>query len=805
MGQSSHAIPELLEWIVSDASDFGEPETPAPPAPVTAPPVTRPRLRLNLSRRSGFILCVSLIGLGLVFNLCPYLGQFVIRGQLAQIVQLEDDLALAGDTAQRQSLSDPVWFKHQQAITAPGDLVPRPLPMLAPVREPGRMLAWQWVASNLARVDVVRQFIAPDGEAYTFVTPQYYHYMNSAWKRVAPPVAESRSSLRGHYAEIMYAEADADLVRDEVAPYLNALLARACAVWVCPEGFRIGVTFNAQPRTFYPTAPLPDDPLLFSQTPIVFNRSPRNTLALPAPSVLGYPIGDRAIELFRRAITAQALLVVADGVLFLKDERDLARNAFLYALVARLGARLNLEAPTVYDIFTSPLTRTPNVLWDIGVGGTSRSGDEMRRALAMLNWLLRERPAEADLALFEALREADNPVQWLTLGLGLTPAEAQVAWDEAETRTFDVNMGYRVVTPPDFEYALALGCQTGPALVMSDDSIFRPLPDYGTWASALAIAPGGERVALSLAGQPAILDFTTQRVYALPNATPGNLIRLAWLDEARVVYVMYPNFWSREFTLNFFDAAHPQQPAHTLSNIMDYALAPDPTRAAVVAAESITALGPALQGALGLMPAQGGPIVALDTGAAPAWSPDGKRLTYLHDESIRGDADQHLFELRLADISTGLTRTLFAFVALGPDEPAPFSAPVWSPDGTQAAFTASHGNELYLLVVALDGAYQKYSLGPNLAYATQVSYSADGSVIAVTRYGDEVLTLFFRMTTLTTALFSPLHGTVYWAPTSQAWLLSQENQLSWHDSFNLTQERILLKDECDAAWSHPLP
>lgn len=794
----------MLDWVISDAPDFSEPEAPLPPPPVTVSPVSLPRLRLSFSHRSRFILLASLLSLSLVLSLCPSLGQLIIRGQLAQIVQLEDRLALAGENVQLESLSDAVWLKRQQTLTAPGDLVPRPLPMLTPLREPGRLQAWNWVASDLARVEVVRQFTAPDGQVYAFVIPQYYQYANSAWKRVAPPQAESRSTFRGHYVEVTYASAEADLVADELAPYLDTILARACAVWVCPEGFRIGVTFGAQPRTFFPNAPLPDDPLLFSQTPIVFNRSPRNTLALPAPSVVGYPVGDQAVELFKRAVTAQALLVVADGVLFAEGERDLARNAFLYALVARLGAQLDLEAPTVYHILTSPLTRTPNVLWDIGIGGTSRSGDEMRRALAMLNWILRERPAESELALFDALREADNPVQWLSLGLGLTPEDAQTAWDEAEIETFDVNMGYRVLAPPDLAYAAALGCRAGPALLMNDDTVFRPLPDYGARASAIAIAPGGARVAVSLADQPAVIDFTTQRVYALPNATPGNLIRLTWLDETRVAYVMYPSFWSHEFTMSFFDATAPNQPARTLLNILDYALSPDHRRAAVVSAQSITALGPALQGTLGLMPTEGGPLTALDTGASPTWSPDGTQLAYLHGESLPGDTNQHQFELRLAEVSTGLTRTLYSFTLLGPHNPTPFSSPIWSPDGKQVALTASHGDDLYLLVVALDGRYQKFTLGPNEYYATQLNFVTADGLIAITRLGDrpDVSTLLYRISP-SVAEFPPYEGAAYWASTGHAWLWAEPNRTSRMDSLILNNARPLLNDECDAVWFQP--
>ncbi len=755
----------------------------------------------------------SLAGLSLIIALCPSLGQLIIRAQLAQIVEQEDNGLLNRDSAptQLQQLSDPAWLKQQQTLVAPGELVARPLPMLTPAREAGRLRAWAWAAPNLARVEVARLFTAPDGQAYTFLIPQYYRYADNVWKRVGPPEDhEARRTLTNRYVEIVYSEANADLVVNELAPFLETVLARACAAWGCPAGYRISIIFGATPRSrnAFPNAPLPDDPLLFAQAPIVFNRSPRNTLALPAPSLMGRPMEARGLELFKRAIAAQALLVAADGVLFREGERDLARNAFLYALVARFGAQLNIEAPTVYNILTSPLTRTPNILWDIGVGGTVRSGAEMRRALAMLNWILRERPSESDLALFDALREAHDPAQWLVLSLGLSPAEAQVLWDEAETRTFDVDMGYRVLTPPDLNYTLALGCQTGPALVMSDDSIFRPLPDYGTSASALALAPGGERVALSLTGQPAILDFTTQRVYALPNATPGNLLRLTWLEASRVAYVMYPSFWSHEFTLNFFDAAAPRQPAGTVLNIMDYALSPDPTRAAVVSAESVTALGPTLQGALGLMPAEGGPITSLDTGAAPAWSPAGRWLAYLHGESLPGEAARHKFELRLADVSAGLTRTLFTFDVLGPHDPKPFSPPVWSPDGEQVAFTAGYEEGLYLLLVTLDGGYQKIALGLNRNYATQLSFSADGNVIAVTRFGDrpDISTLLYEIVPTTSEFLSPpFEGAAYWASTGHAWVWAEPNRVSRLDSLILSNARTLLNDECDAVWANPPP
>jgi hypothetical protein len=806
MGQPAQSANELLEWTISDAPDFAEAEAPAAPPMVTPRPASIPRPRPKLSRRQWLILLASLGTLSLTFALCPSLGHFVIRAQLAQIVQQEDNAALAGDGGRLQQLSDPAWLKKQQAITVPGEIVPRPLAMLTPAREPGDVRAWEWAASNLARVEVARKFTTPDGQAYTFIVPQYYRYADSAWQRVAPPErSEILRTWADNYLEVTYAEDDAELVVKELAPDLETILARACAVWVCPDAFKISISFGITPRTFFPSAPLPNDPLLFAQTPVLFSRSPRNTLSLPAPSRLGWPLETDGVELFKRAVAAQMLLVAADGVLFSDGERDLARNAFLYALVARLGAQLNVEAPTVYDILTSPLTRSPGVLWDIGIRGAPRSGDEMRRALALVNWILRGRPSESDLALFDALREANDPETWLTLGLGLAPADARTLWDTAEAATFDVDMGYRVAAPPDFDYPLALGCRTGPALVLRDDSIFRPLPDYGTWASVLAIAPSRERLALSLAGQPAILDFVTERVYALPNTTPNNLLRLTWLDRMRVAYAMSPSFWSHEFTLNFFDVAAPRQPARTLLNLMDYALAPNHSLAAVVSAESITALGPALQGAVGLMPAEGGPITTLDAGALPAWSPDGRQLAYLHGESLPGNASRHQFALRLAEVSASLTRTLFAFSTLGPDDPVPFSPPVWSPDGNQMAFTASQGEELYLLLVALDGGHQKIALGPNLYSATQVAFSADGNVIAVMRFDDrdDVSTLLYRVAPVAAVFPFLLDGAVYWAPSGPDWVLAEPNRVSRLDSFRLSNARPLLNDDCDAVWADP--
>ncbi|MGH2524076.1 MAG: hypothetical protein ACRDH2_16340, partial [Anaerolineales bacterium] len=498
---------------------------------------------LKLSRWTWLTLAGLIVLAVLSLGLFSGWSRYRLRQDLARVVAEEEAAALAGDGDKLQQLTDPgapdYWLALRLGLAQTGRAAPLPLPLLRPVRQAGVVRSVETLAQNMARVGVARQFTAPDGAVVTFALPQFYQFSNGTWRRIPPPDQQSLERRRhsGPHVEIGYEVGDAAFVEKNLAPYVDDVLARACAKWDCPATFKIGLNLvhSTTGASFwdYPS-PLPGDPWLFALSPPQFTRWPGNILNLPSSQSVGYPVDDASTDLFKRAIALQALFVAADQLVFYEGGQDQAQNGFLYALVARMAAQLGLELPEVDDILSTPEAHAS--IWNSGPDIPPPTA--LHSALAVLNWLLRDQPPDAETRLLRALRQATGPEEWLALGLGLSPEAAGAKLRAAIESTYQAELNYRVAELPFDSYDFALGCENGPALFSLDSAQpYYLLPDYRSEAYLLSRSRDGTQLALMLRDQPVILDLSARKLYALPGATRENLAKLQWITDTVVAYI----------------------------------------------------------------------------------------------------------------------------------------------------------------------------------------------------------------------------------------------------------------------------
>ena len=108
----------------------------------------------------------------------------------------------------------------------------------------------------------------------------------------------------------------------------------------------------------------------------------------------------------------------------------------------------------------------------------------------------------------------------------------------------------------------------------------------------------------------------------------------------------------------------------------------------------------------------------------PAWSPDGERIAFA--SSFRTPENQEIYVVR-RDGSTlrRLTRTAGDIGALGDD-----AAPAWSPDGKRIVFASNRTGELEIWTMRADGAAQRRLVGVRRSDDSRPKYSPDGAWIA---------------------------------------------------------------------------
>jgi len=779
---------DLLDWTVAEA--------PAPDDSASFPPISPPSLptpegqpatpSLKISRRlwliAGGLIVASLLGLALF----SAWDKYRVRRAVEQVVALEEQAALAGDTETLTQFYDPgatTWAALQIQRVRNGQAMPLPMQALRPAPEPGVLRSVETLTPDTVRADVVHQFIAPDGTRASFALPQFYRYANGEWKRIPPPESY-RGELQewsGKYVDLNYFAVDEDFAR-ELGPYLEGVLTQACAAWMCPEDLKFGLDFlldNTSP-SFFAFAASPGEPLLFKRILARAMSPGSSTSSLPSPHLAGYPADSASMELLKRLLALDILARATDEIT--RRGYTQSNNAFAYALGVRMGVRLKLEAPEATRIFFAKPGFTAEELWaanTLSLQVRSDAQAALHEALAMLNVILRDQPPEMEDELFRGLRTATDPVAWLSDGLGIAPEEARARLLAAVGNTD----GIQVQLPTSTRHEFTLSCRGGLALFSRGDS----QPTYfltGNFIGAFAgqWSPDDQRLLINLSGQPAVVDMTSGAIIWLTGMSRDYYTSYQWASDTEVAYTLWPR-WSPErdpdpsqYSLNFFDTANSEQPYSSIPRVQGYVPSPDQSTAAVV--QIHTEYVDYREGRIALMPAAGGPMTPVVAGVGPVWSPDGRALLYSH-------FDWATFSLQIAEPASRNIREVLNVKDLGVTDAPSASWSLtgdWSPTGEQIVFYASSyssdGSHTWVGTVNADGSNRRVLLeqhSPFSTFPTGISFSADGKLLAVTVWNwswPQQVILYDATTGEPRRTLPNMGGSLAWSPTGHRLALS---------------------------------
>lgn len=634
---------DLLDWTVTlapppDETPAASPPDGETPAPASAPSRAPHTHALRFSRwlwlTFGGVIALSLLALW---------GYSVwtktrLEMALARAVALEEQAAQDRDRAAIEQLIAPgyaEWTAKRVGLALTGLAAPVPVPWLTPITVPAQIIALHPVASDLVSAEVQRSYRTPEGDTVVFTTAQFYQYQDG-WKRVPPPEAENeRKELNAEWLTATYAPQD-EAVVSAVWPVLAQTAQDICAAWECPVDFVARVAFDGQPVTPLPAAIAPNPRLFAVLAASGVNWLGPNQLALPAPHHAGAP-GDAIAQAEYQHLTQQMLLAYIAQQLA-EENRSTADgpNAFTFALAARLGAQLGLEAPEALKI--SETDFPPNALEMFWRPTNADSWNDaahrqtvLRGALIMLNALLEDEPPALERELFRQLPAVQSPIDWLAQSLGLS------SMAEVFLRFRAISEKYHQITlPAEAEVLAAVACEGGPALWLRGEtqptsflSGLFPYAMFGVWNSASPWSPDGQRLTIFLGGLAA-LDMQTRALTWLPlegNGLP--LAPTAWLSPTQLAYLTYDDRASDNVFvgLHFYDFAHPDQTFPTVSHVQGYVLSPRGDLAVIIRETQIV-----------IQPALGGEPLAVFTGTTPVWSPDGGALVYVEHLTTQNSA-----------------------------------------------------------------------------------------------------------------------------------------------------------------------
>jgi len=727
---------DLLDWTVTHAPDLDEP---TPPPASSRPPGHKAALSARTARRMMWITGLVIAGAALGAGMLTLWNGYQAWREIRSVVLAEEQAAFARNPdrlLRLQEAGDSGWRSAQFRLAQRGLAAPLPLGLLRPVAGMHESLSVTPIAPNAVRADVRRKYRAPDGAVYTFALPQFYRRVNNAWKHMAPPDSywgESRV-FSGRYVEVRYLQVDAAFAQ-ELGPTLDQALAQACLAWreACPPDFQFTLYLNLT----LPTAP-PSAADLEQETPdaglLLFNLLPSDRLQfwstdlhLPSPHAAGYPADNASAALLKRAIALQVLAQTAQHLTFADGGIDRSQNAFLHALVARKAAGLGLEDLSVVKNLPPTESLGLDILWDMNYAYPPEKyrAEALREALSLLNKLLPGDPDDVERRLFQSLRTARGPLEWLAEGVGIPKSDLP-----AKLLALAGDAGEVAVLPiPPHEFAL--GCEGGPAAFSRGDPRLSYLlsarfPDayLTTWS------PDGRWLGVYVGGQSVVIDLKTRTLHWLPRPIESSepYVR-GWISDTLAAYILWPRFspsssnWDpSNITLNFYDFAARRSEFAPIAGIQDYALSPDRSQAAVVWQDR-----GGFREEISLISARGGTPNASYYGREPAWSPDGKRLAYMQSSGAT-------FSLYVAEPAAEAKQEILRGTALGPD--VGYAQFAWSPAGDLIAFVAAQyetteTSRVWLGTISPDGARLRV-LQSEKSYRFGPAFSADGRFLAWT-------------------------------------------------------------------------
>jgi hypothetical protein len=822
---------DVLEWTLADAPSPDE----TPPADWAAPPESglpsTAAHEAHHARRFSRWTWLILGGLILlsISAIAGYAAWTKWRAEdaLRRVVLAEETAALAGDVNTLRQLIAPGyadWTAAQLVLAQHGQAAPVPLPWLKPPTQRGTITAIKQFGSDIMLVTVAREFSGADGRPITFTLPQFYQY-HDGWKRVPPSFYDDeQKELSDDRLTVMYAASDADLITT-IFPALNDTLNRACVAWVCPDGFAVTMSFldNPFPPEVF-TDTLPGPRLFAVLAPFNTGWLDQDQLRLPAPYRAGAPTDAAGVAEYRQMATQTLLAYTAQQLYRHAPNTDTAeRNAFVFALAARLSVRLGLEAPEALNItaLAAPLNAM-DALWNADHFGVwdepTQRQTALRAALILMDAVLAGEPVETEHRLFQQLPQRGALMEWLTQGIGLSVPELFHRFRAASEKNNRVDVQFET------QAFMALNCPSQPRLWEQGENIARPflsgvfpivgvlndnLIGYAPWS------PDGRRLALFV-GELAVVDMQTNALTWLPD-TGGVIpvIPAAWFSDTLLAYIAYSGFTETDMhaELHLFDFANPERQFPVVMDMTGYALSPQRDWAAVVQPNPDG--GP--NGRITLQPALGGEPMAVLTGASPVWSPNGESLMYVEYQSgggfllkradlkpqpqqyvvVAGDTLWGIAEhfgvaltalINLNDLSSDAIQvgeTLAIPVAAQANAPITARAVLssselalasdqdqvalaWSLDGRTFALGITNGQSMRRASVWLinpDGSNRRDLLEDPLASIANLAFSADGHYLAISYYDAQAQQFKVYSAVTGEAVFTmPTTGSFAWSP-----------------------------------------
>lgn len=672
---------ERVDWTMSDAPPAGEAPTDAPLPGLPARRPTPPRR--PLSRRTWLVVG-ALPVLALLFTaVYARLENQRLQSAVEAVVGRQEQARLDGNwTRLRATFADAGlgWAVQRVTLLRSGTGgVPMPINLPGFWQAPlaGRVTQFKMLGATLARADVTREYEAPDGARLTLTLPQFYQFADEAWRETAPPApsADQALALHGAYVDVDYFPADAALAAS-LAHDLDALLTAACADWNCPADLRVPVRFETG-DTFRRDFTLPADTFLDSWALQVIAARQTGTLVrevtLPTGLEGGYGADAAAAEAVRRVAGITALLRAAQRLA--PETAWQGDNAYLDGLVAREAARLGLDAPQLAQARLANPLFTPAELWRLGQDSYANAS-AYGQALVILNQLLAGRGLADERQLLHTLDTAGEPGAWLAGGLGLTVEQATANLVAAAA----ISAPMPGIQRPAFTPELALNCSSGPLLAALDGQTAPLFPAGKPDAFIRAWAPGGRRLAVSVAGRLGMVDLETSAGTWAPQPALPYAYPVRWASDTVLAYppvTRDPTSQPVQILttgIGLWNAGSGQYLA-ALDGANEYVLSPDGAWAALVGAPYFA--GPTLS----VVPALGGSAIFSTTLAeSPAWARDSRRLVYSQHEA----AGTHLV---IFDQNSGLTRTVLTGrdprLSPPPDNGATRLTAVWAPGADQ--------------------------------------------------------------------------------------------------------------------------
>lgn len=735
-----------LDWTFGPAPAADEP----PPKAAPRRPRPSPAAAQRLSRRTWLLLgAVAVLALALALAL-PRLEAARTRQAVEQVVARQETARLAGDwdTLSATFAPDPLgWAVTHEARLRLGRLpTPISLPGLRSAGQPGRVIRFEILGSQLARADVERGFVLANGALATFAIPQFYQFIPGSagqpggWRQAPPPDAtlEPAEQVHGPRIELTYHASDADLPGLVIAE-LSVVLLHACLDWNCPPGLRVAVNFDASDPASA-ASPAPYDSLLGSLAlQVILGRPsayPAEGVALASRLTGGYPTNFYASEEMRRVVGVQALILVAQQLA--PNTLLHGENAYLDAMIAREASRLGLDVPDVRELQIANSLYPPADLWRVPLLHATSEG-ALPQALVILNHVLAASYLADEQRLMRAFSTAPDAPGWLAAGLGRSRSEAQARLDQA------LDVPFPPVHWPAFAPDLALSCRAGPVLASLAGQT-APLLDGDFPDSSLdAWSPDGQRLALAVSGRRGFVAAGNPAGQFLPQSTFQTGQAAGWASRTVLVlppvhlYQLRDALPPNDIGLDFFDAIRSGGPAGWAS-FDAYVPSPDGAWATLVGQPS----GP--DPALSIIPALGGPPISSAVfGYNPAWSADSQHLAFARRDET-GSVDLVIFDLASREQRTILTRTSPGVPPLPvlPANDLTSLLPAWGPAGDRLAVASvtnlGDGFVGWVGLIAAGGAgpdgpgIKLLSAARNNMAPSGLAYSADGRYLAVSLF-----------------------------------------------------------------------